>query len=192
MTERFPLHDEATAPAEAKPHLAQAAKAFGMIPNLERVMASAPALLAGYVKLEELFAETSLSAVEREVVCQTANLENECDYCVPWHTKLSRLAGMLPEDVEALRNGTPLGSPKLEVLRTFAGALIRTHGKILQADLDAFFAAGWTDRQALEVILGLALKTMSNYTNSIAGTPLDAPVRNLAWSKPTIRLRRID
>jgi hypothetical protein len=38
-------------------------------------------------------------------------------------------------------------------------------------------------------VLGLAVKTMSNFTNSIAGTPLDEAVQSLAWSKPTIAMR---
>ena len=58
------------------------------------------------------------------------------------------------------------------------------------AELQAFFDAGYSDVQALEVILGLATKLMSNYTNSIAGTPLDKEVEKLRWSKPTIDERR--
>ncbi len=37
--------------------------------------------------------------------------------------------------------------------------------------------------------LGLAVKTMSNYTNSIAGTPLDGAVEKLRWKKPKIAMR---
>ena len=44
----FPLHDETTAPEAAREHLEATRRSFGMIPNLERVMANAPALLATY------------------------------------------------------------------------------------------------------------------------------------------------
>ena len=47
-------------------------------------------------------------------------------------------------------------------------------------------------QQALEVVLGLAVKTMSNFTNSITGTPLDREVKNLAWRKPRVAMRRQD
>jgi len=33
------------------------------------------------------------------------------------------------------------------------------------------------------VILGLAQKTISNYTNHIAETPLDEPFQSLAWTR---------
>lgn len=38
-------------------------------------------------------------------------------------------------------------------------------------------------RQVLEVVLGIGIKTLSNYTNHIAGTPLDEACAKAAWSK---------
>lgn len=35
----------------------------------------------------------------------------------------------------------------------------------------------------LEVILGLSRKTLSNYTNHIAETPMDKPFEKFRWSK---------
>lgn len=185
----FPIHDEVTAPEASKLLLEQAKKNLGMIPNLERVMAESPALLEGYVHLWELFDTTSLSPVERQVVYQTANFENQCEYCVPWHTKLSQLAGMAINEIEALRQGAELADPKLEALRRFTKSLILNRGKIAEAELKAFFAVGYSAQQALEVLLGIAVKTMSNYTNSIAGTPLDKAVEKLRWEKPIISMR---
>jgi AhpD family alkylhydroperoxidase len=185
----FPIHTEITAPEESKPLLEQSKKNLGIIPNLERVMAESPALLEGYVHLWELFDTTSLSPVERQVVYQTANFENQCEYCVPWHTKLSQMAGMSSNEIEALRQGTELANRKLEALRQFTRSLILNRGKITEAELNTFFAEGYSAQQALEVILGIAVKTMSNYTNSIAGTPLDKAVERLRWKKPVISMQ---
>ena len=189
MEPPFPLHDETTAPEAARDALARTRGNFGMIPNLERVMANAPALLAAYSAAWDLFDTSSLTPIERQVVYQTANFENDCAYCVPWHTLLSEKAKMRPSDVEALRSGGALSDAKLEALRSFARQLIQNRGRVSQADLDAVFAAGYGPQQALEVVLGLAVKTMSNYTNAIAGTPLDSAVQGLRWRKPTIPLR---
>ena len=87
MTATFPLHDEMTAPEAARNALADTKRNFGMIPNLERVMANVPALLAAYSRAWDLFDTTSLTPIERQVVYQTANFENECEYCVPWSGK---------------------------------------------------------------------------------------------------------
>lgn len=185
----FPLHTEDTAPEDAKEALAATHANFGMIPNLERVMANAPALLAGYSATWDLFDTTSLSPIERQVVYQTANYENECTYCVPWHSFLAQEAGMSDEDLLALREGRALPTEKLQALHLFTRALITARGKVAPADLKAFLNAGYTEQNALEVILGLAVKTMSNFTNSIAGTPLDREVSALSWQKPKIQMR---
>ncbi len=161
-----------------------------MIPNLERVMASAPPLLSGCSVLRSLFDETTLSPVERQVVYMTANYENECDYCVPWHSLLAKNAGMDAAAIKALRSGARVPDNRLEALRTFARTLIASRGKVSEAELSAFLDAGYTEAQALEVVLGLAVKVMSNYTNSIAGTPLDGVVERLRWKKPKVAMRR--
>ena len=97
---------------------------------------------------------------------------------------------MSPVDIEALRTGAKLSNPQYEALRQFTKSLIRTQGKVVPAELDDFLAAGYHPQQALEVVLGIAIKTMSNYTNSIAGTPLDDVVKNYQWYKPTVKLRK--
>ncbi|MEQ5787853.1 carboxymuconolactone decarboxylase family protein [Erythrobacter sp. NFXS35] len=187
--EIFPLHDETTAPRAAADALAATRKNFGMIPNLERVMACAPALLKGYSALWDLFDTTSLSPIERQVVYLTANYENACDYCVPWHTLLAKKAGMNEAAIAALRNGATIDDARLEALRVFTRSLISERGNVAPAQLDAFLSAGFAPEQALEVVLGLAVKVMSNYTNSIVGTPLDQQVAGLRWAKPKVAMR---
>jgi AhpD family alkylhydroperoxidase len=192
MPLQFSLFDEDTAPESARPFLEAARKNLGIIPNLERTMAAAPPLLEAYVRSWDLFDQTTLTPIERQVVYQTANFENECEYCVPWHTMLSQLAGMAPQDVQALREGSELHGARLEALHRFTRVLIANRGKIANADLGSFLDSGYTQQNALEVVLGLAIKTMSNYTNSIAGTPLDRKVTGLAWKKPRIPMRSLD
>lgn len=76
----FRLHNESTAPIDATAMLAQTQQSIGMIPNLERIMASAPALLDSYGTLWEKFATTSLTPIEQQVVYQTINVEHGCNY----------------------------------------------------------------------------------------------------------------
>uniref|UniRef100_UPI003CD0DA01 carboxymuconolactone decarboxylase family protein n=1 Tax=Roseovarius nanhaiticus TaxID=573024 RepID=UPI003CD0DA01 len=79
------------------------------------------------------------------------------------------------------RDETPLPTPKLEALRTFTLAMVRERGNVDDATLQAFYDAGFAQRHVLEVILGLAQKVMSNYTNHIANTPVDAPMQKFDW-----------
>ncbi|MCB1228935.1 MAG: carboxymuconolactone decarboxylase family protein [Verrucomicrobiae bacterium] len=182
--EQFPLHDLASAPEASQPLLEEVAADFGMIPNLERVLASSPPTLEGYVRLWTLFDQTSLTPIERQVVYLTANFENNCTYCVPWHTLLAQKAGMTAEAIAALREGTEIPDEKLEALRVYTRELIAHRGHPPEASWKAFLAAGYGPEQGLEIVLGLATKLISNYANGIAHTPLDPAVRQLAWSKP--------
>ncbi len=86
------------------------------------------------------------------------------------------------EVIEALRNGTAIADPKLEALRQFAIVVNEKRGWVDQDDLDGLFAAGYTKQTALEVIVGTSLKVMSNYTNHIVHSPVDAVFQANVWS----------
>lgn len=179
----FTIYNENTAPEKSKPLLAKSQAAFGMIPNLHAVMAESPELLEAYQQIHGLFAACSMNAEQLTVVWQTINVENECHYCVPAHTAIAK--GMEVDDAitDALRNGTVLADAKLEALRDFTLAIVRNKGNIDDAAVQTFLDAGYTKRNVLEVVLGYSQKIMSNYTNHLAETPVDAPFQPFAWEK---------
>lgn len=171
----FDIHNLDTAPAGSRPLLEGSQKAFGMIPNLHGVFAESPQALEAYQRLHALFSDTSFDAEELTVVWQTINVEHECHYCVPAHTAIAHSMKVDPAIIDALRNRTALPTPKLQVLHETTLALVRNRGRLGEADLAAFHAAGYGNQQLLEIVLGLAQKVMSNYTNHLADTPIDAP-----------------
>ncbi|MFO7527941.1 MAG: carboxymuconolactone decarboxylase family protein [Marinobacter sp.] len=179
----FKLHDIESAPEGAKPLLEKSQKGFGMIPSLHAVMAESPQVLEAYQKLHQLVLDSSFDNEEKTVVWQTINVENACHYCVPAHTGIAKMMEVSDDIIEPLRNETPLPNEKLEALRDFTLAVMRKQGNVSQEDLDAFFKAGYGHRQVLDVILTLSQKTMSNYINHIAQTPVDEPFQKFAWSK---------
>ena len=180
----FTIHTQATAPAASKPLLDKSLKAFGRVPGLHGVLAEAPKALEAYQVLGTLFTETSLTTTEQHVVWLTINYENDCGYCVPAHTGLAKLDAVPDDVIEALRNGTSIADPKLEALRTFTVQVVQKRGWVTDDDVQAFLDAGYTQQQILEVILGLAHKVISNYTNHVAKTPVDAVFKRFAWEKP--------
>ncbi|WP_209017301.1 carboxymuconolactone decarboxylase family protein [Roseibium aggregatum] len=181
MTE-FTLHTKETAPQESNALLQASEKAFGMIPNLHAVMAESPQHLEAYQKLHELFQQTSLSTAEQTVVWMAINVEHGCHYCVPAHTAIAHMQKVDGGVIEALRSGSPIADAKLEALRQFTLKVVRQRGKVTDSDVNAFIAAGFTKRQVLDIVLGLAQKVMSNYVNHLADTPVDAPFRKYDWS----------
>ncbi|AUC82762.1 carboxymuconolactone decarboxylase family protein [Lacinutrix sp. Bg11-31] len=177
------VHNIETAPTDSKPLLENSQKAFGMIPGLHGVLAGAPKTLEAYQVLHKLFTESSFNAEELTVVWQTINVEHACHYCVPAHTGIAKMMKVDDAITEALRNETPLEDSKLEALRTFTLTVVRNRGHVSQEDLTAFYSAGYGEQQVLEIILAVSQKVISNYTNHIANTPVDAPFQAFAWEK---------
>lgn len=177
------IHNSETAPEGSKLLLENSQKAYGMIPGLHGVLAGAPKILEAYQTLHQLFTETSFNEEELTVVWQTINVEHACHYCVPAHTGIAKMMKVDDTITEALRNKTRLENPKLEALRTLTLSIVRNRGNVTQNDIEAFYANGYTEAQVLEIILGLSQKTISNYVNHIANTPVDTAFKKFAWSK---------
>ncbi len=74
---------------------------------------------------------------------------------------------------------------KLQALHEMTVSIVRNQGKVNNAELVKFFAAGYGKRQLMEVVLGVSHKVMSNYINHIAETPLDEAFVPFEWS-PTL------
>lgn len=177
----FKIHDVTSAPQDARPLLEKSLKAYGMIPNLHGVMAESPQTLEAYQALSGLFEATSLTVEERNVVWLTLNVRHDCHYCVPAHTAIAKGQGVSDAVIDALRDETTLPDAKLEALRAFTLAVVDKRGDVSESDLNSFFAAGYTNRQVLDVVTGVAHKVMSNYINHFADTPIDKPFQAFAW-----------
>lgn len=178
----FTTHTVESAPEASKPLLQGAKDGFGFVPNLLGTMATAPALLEGYMTLAGIFDKSDMSETERQIILMTNNRLNGCIYCMAAHTTLSQMAKVPADVVEALRTNTPIADPKLEALRTFAAVINETRGWPSEDQVAAFIDAGYTQQTVLEVILGTSLKVMSNYTNHIAQTEVDDAFAANAWS----------
>lgn len=177
------LHTIETAPEASKPLLEGAQKSLGFIPNLFATFADSPATLKAYLQLSELLGQSDLDATEQQIVAIAASRENGCTYCVAAHTTIAQMGHVDPDTITALRNGTPLPSAKQEALRSFVNAVVNQRGNVSQQELETFYAAGYSQKHALSVILGVTMKVLSNYTNHIFKPELDAAFQPNAWSK---------
>lgn len=180
--ETLQIHTIESAPEQSKPLLEKSQKAYGYVPNLHGVLAESPQLLEAYQNLHELFMNSSFNNDELTVVWQTINVEHECHYCVPAHTAIAKAMQIDDAIIDALRNKTELPSAKLETLRQTTLTLTRNRGNISKDEITEFYAAGYTQRNLLDIILGLSQKVISNYTNHIAETKIDEPFQKFAWN----------
>ena len=171
----FTLYEIDTAPEEAKAELEKSQQAFGFIPNLHKVLAASPKALEAYKYLHNQFQQSSFSHTELTVVWQTINLYHQCHYCLPAHTGIAHMMKVEPAIIEALHNGETLQDSKLAALQTTTKAIVDQRGQLSEKQIEHFKNAGYGEQQLLEILLGLAQKTLSNFSNHLAKTPVDEP-----------------
>lgn len=180
------VHTLESAPEASRPLLEGSIKAFGRLPSLHGVMAESPGLLEGYQRLHKAAIDaTAFTPEERTVVWMATNVYHACHYCVPAHTGIAKREKIDDVIIEALRDETPLPDPKLEALRAFTLSVLETRGRPSAAVVADFEAAGYGERAALDTVMIIAQKVMSNYTNSLFDTPTDAAFEKFAWQPQT-------
>ena len=181
----FTFHTLESAPERAQKTLAEAKKRYGFVPNLLAAMAEVPPLLKTYLAVGDEFAKTSLTPIEQQVVILTVSRRHECHYCMAAHSMAAKMVGLPEPELEALRSGETLSDSRLEALRAFTDAMVESRGWVSEKEIASFLGAGFTRAQILEVILGIAFKTLSNYTNHAVATPLDPAFESFAWESPS-------
>jgi uncharacterized peroxidase-related enzyme len=187
QTRFVPLTIE-TAPDAARPLLQATAGNFGFVPSPVARAAHSPALLKHLLAGFAAFDRTSLSPLEREVVALTVAFEIECSYCMSMHSALlARSPETPPGFVESLRTGSPLDDPKLQALRQFVRDVVHTRGRVSEESWRALDAAGFTEAQALDAVLGTGVYLLSTLTNVVTRAELDPPFEPFRWHKPGAR-----
>lgn len=174
----FPAVQGEAVPANSRPLLEKVKSGYGFVPNLFAAFSNSPVLLEGYMALGAAFDHATLSAAERQLVMLTASVINECGYCTAAHSTVAK--GMLKvsaDVVASIRAGGELEDPKLAALVGLTRELIVNRGQVSDATLQAFLNAGYERAQVAEVLVGVALKTLSNYTHHLSPVDVDAPFK---------------
>ncbi|MEU0546841.1 carboxymuconolactone decarboxylase family protein [Micromonospora sp. NPDC005979] len=178
----FTAHTAETAPPAAHPTIEGVRDRFGFLPAPVALMAESPQLLAGFLAANAGFEQTDLPPLEREVVVLAVATANECHITVALHTGTLTRLGASAELIAAMRANTALPEPRLEALRQFTLAVLKHRGAVPDEELEAFLAAGYQPRQALDVVLGVGAYTMSTFANRLTRAPLDPPLAAHAWT----------
>ncbi len=165
-----------TSPAASQPLLEAVKKQFGMVPNLFRLVGNSPAALEGYLGLHGALAKGALEAPTRQRIALAVAERNGCSYCLSAHSYLGKnLAKLSDAEIAANRDGHSTDA-KADVAVAFAAKLVNTRGHVSDADVKAVKDAGYDDAQVIEIVLHVALNTLTNYVNEVAKTAIDFPV----------------
>lgn len=164
-----------TSPAASQPLLQAVKKQLGVVPNLFRLVGNSPAALEGYLGLNGALARGALEAPTRERIALAVAEVNGCDYCLSAHSYLGKnLAKLSDAEIAANRNGHSADA-KADAAVGFAVKIVNARGHVSDSDIEAVRSAGYDDAEVIEIILHVALNTLTNYVNEVAKTAIDFP-----------------
>lgn len=147
---------------------------LGFVPNLYAYYAKNETALGDYLALQNR--KSTLSKKEREVVNLVVSEINGCNYCLSAHTVIGKMNGFSPEQIEEIRGGAAAFDEKLEALAKFTVEVTSNKGKVSEEIKNAFFDAGYTEANLIDVVINIGDKVISNYIHNIAGFAIDFPI----------------
>src|SRR5688572_22006221 len=148
-------------------------KGLGMVPNLYAAMAHSENGLGRYLAFQT--AKTSLNNKEKEAVNLVVSEVNGCRYCQSAHTVLGKMNGFSESDILDLRAGVSK-HPKLNALIALAKDITETKGRVNESALEAFYAAGYTQGNLVDLIFQITDKVAMNYLHNLTQVKIDFPL----------------
>ncbi|MBP8299810.1 MAG: carboxymuconolactone decarboxylase family protein [Planctomycetes bacterium] len=171
---RIQAIDPAVATGKARTLLDAVKTKMGIVPNLTRVLANAPAALEGYLNFSGALAGGGLDSKVREQIALTVAQANLCDYCLSAHTLIGGKVGLSKDDIQAARAAVST-TPRTDAILKLARAIVVNRGELTDPDLRAARHAGLGDSEIVETIANVALNIFTNYLNHAAQTVIDFP-----------------
>ena len=178
----FKIETNATAPAASRDILDTIKAGIGFVPNVYGVFAGAPNALNALAAINACFDAASFTPGEREIIALTTSVYNQCPYCVAGHSTFALAHGVDPETVEAVRAGDFSNDPRLQVIGQLTLSILEKKGAVGPSEIRPFLNAGFQPGQILELLIGIAGKTMTNFASKIARIPLDDAFAAQAWT----------
>ncbi|MFD2917234.1 carboxymuconolactone decarboxylase family protein [Psychroserpens luteus] len=160
-------------------------KALGFVPNMYNKMGNNPALLDAYTYAYNSFrANSGFNSVEQEVVFLSVAYENNCEYCMAAHSFVGDMMSKVPTAVtNAIRDNKQIPDTKLAALSKLTRSLTANRGNVSQDQIDEFLEVGYTEVHVLGIIAGIAVKTLSNYSNHLTNPVVDIAFAGRSWKK---------
>ena len=166
--------DPANATGKSKLLLDTVQSKLGIVPNLMRVLANAPAALEGYLNLSGALTGGVLSAKVREQIAVAVAQSNSCDYCLSAHTFLGGKAGLTEKEIADARQAVS-ATDKDDAILKLALSIVVQRGQVSDDALTNARARSVNDAEIVETIAHVGMNVFTNYFNHVAQTVVDFP-----------------
>lgn len=149
-------------------------RVFGAVPNLYSTLAYSENALDAYIKLET--SPNSLTTKETEAVNLVVSEVNNCMYCLSAHTMIAKQSGFTEEETIQVRLGNAPFDARLDALVKLTKELSENRHIENPALLDAFFEAGYTKENLMDIIILIGDRTISNILHAVTKVPIEFPL----------------
>jgi uncharacterized peroxidase-related enzyme len=149
-------------------------KGLGFVPNLYAYFAKNETALGDYLTLQNR--KSTLRAKEREVINLVTSQINGCRYCQSAHTALGKMNGFTDEQIIELRKGSASWDTKLDALVKFTASVVENRGRATEDTKEAFFEAGYSEANMIDVVIVIGDKIISNYLHNLTEFEIDFPL----------------
>jgi uncharacterized peroxidase-related enzyme len=149
-------------------------KGVGFVPNIYAGMGHSKNALGSYLQFSG--SATSLTKKEKEVVDLTVSQLNGCKYCQAAHTAGAKMNGFTDDQIIEIRKGGASWDNKINVLAVTAKQIAANSGQIEAETLGAFYTAGYTKENLVDLIMAIGIITVTNLFHNVTDVPIDFPV----------------
>ena len=108
--------------------------------------------------------DSPLTPAQHELIAAYVSGLNECQYCFGVHGKTAQALGVPEDDLRKMlfNLGDAQIEPQMRPLLEYIRLLTTSPHQLVQADADAVFAAGWSERALHDAILTTCLFNFMN------------------------------
>ena len=135
-------------------------------PKLRDVFSRFPSSFAPLMEYHDrvLRSDGPLSVGERELIAAYVSSLNACRFCFDGHKVFARAHGIEPQVIEALLNDTESDGiePRLRPILAYVRKLTLEPAKMVEADAQAVYDAGWTEEALFSAIQTCAVFNLMN------------------------------
>lgn len=149
-------------------------KNMGMVPNLFAYLAKSETALADYLAFKNR--KSTIKGKEREAINLIVSQINGCRYCQSAHTALGKMNGFTDDQIIEIRKGSAPFDSKIDALVKFTASVVNNRGNATNATKEAFFDAGYSETNLIDVVIAIGDMTISNYIYGLAGFEIDFPI----------------
>lgn len=140
-------------------------KSLGFVPNLYTYFAKNETALSDYLGLQNR--KSTPSGKEREIINLVTSQINGCRYCQSAQIVVGKMNGFTEDQVIEMRQGTTSFNSKYDALAKFTVSVVGNRGHATEESKEAFFAAGYTEANMIDVIIVVGDKVISNYIHTL-------------------------